>query len=130
MTMMDSERERERKKLIDLQNSRNGFIDAIFKFNNDEVDPRRVHILSSYSIHNICVYADFVFRIPFRGHKFTRPIFIPKSKRQKTLESINHSTPSFVFTLYFSFSMCRFFFYKFTNVCAMQIAKSYFSCIL
>lgn len=33
-------REREEKKLIDLQNSRNGFIDAIFKFNNDEVGSR------------------------------------------------------------------------------------------
>lgn len=42
--MMDSEREREREKLIDLQISRNGFIDAILNFNNDEVGSRRVHV--------------------------------------------------------------------------------------
>lgn len=71
----------------------------------------------------------------FWGHKFHSPIFIPKSKRQKILEWINHSTPSslshshsssLLFFYIFHFKMYVFFILKFTNVCAMQIAQKLF----
>lgn len=83
---MDSEREREEKKLIDLQNSRNGFIDAIFKFNNDEVGSRErekgSHLELIFNIQYMCI-CRFVFRIPFRGHKFHSPNIYSKVKTSK-----------------------------------------------